>query len=234
MSLARSLSVALVLAPLPALASWSESYERAEPEQRPPAQAELVVPAELARLSFSVKVINPELDRALYSVKAASDELLKRAKAAAGPGATLRLRNLGTQSDREKSFKSSTPVQYALEGELEVALPAGDFFARARIVAALENLSRELESSTRDFKPGYLMTFGQVESRVKDPEVHRATLLKLWNARAKELVEAASGQGAQLSGCDVPGRVAQRTAAMEEVELTLEVSCKLSFNRGAK
>jgi hypothetical protein len=227
--------VLVLLAPASARASFGrESYERERSQPtRPPAQADLVVPADSVQLPFTIRVRNPEVDRAVFSQRMATEELLKKAKAEVGEAVELKVRNLSSQ-EADKSSRGQATVEHVAEGELEVALPAGDFWARAKIVSALEKLARDVEAATREGKPGYFASFGQLQPRVRDAEAHRAALLKVWAGHVRELVDAAGGQQLQFSLCEAPGRVAQRAVSQEEIELSLEISCRLAFSRAGK
>jgi hypothetical protein len=104
------------------------------------------------------------------------------------------------------------------------------------LVAALVRVGHQTRAGADEAKAGLTFTVYEPTAQLRDPETHRADLLKGWVARARSLATEAQGNERaplQLAGCAPPGRVEQKTITLEEVALTLEVQCQLQVGAAA-
>lgn len=78
-------------------------------------------------------------------------------------------------------------------------------------------------------------SFAPCPCAVKQPEAHRAELMKRWVDQAQAFAAAAQGERPlQLANCTPPGAVEQQVVTLEEVVLKLEMSCQLEAPPAAR
>ncbi|WP_257452964.1 hypothetical protein [Archangium lipolyticum] len=180
---------------------------------------------------FSVSQETGSLEQALPVLKAAVDRYVRAAAEATKSEVVPRLAGFGVQeTGYGRKISSDSSTRYAVvHGSLEVALPATlDFWGRSALAAKLHELSRTTASEAE--KQKLFASFVGPVPALRDPESHRAELLELWVKRTRAFAATAQAESAPLAPveCTPPGAVQQRAVSLEEVALTLPVSCRLA------
>ncbi|QRN95542.1 hypothetical protein JRI60_41855 [Archangium violaceum] len=181
---------------------------------------------------FSLRQETDSSEKALPVLKAAVDRYVRAAAEATKSEVVPRLSGFGVEAagyGRKMSSDSSARGQVVVHGALEVALPATlDFWGRSALVAKLLELART--TATEAEKQELVASFADPAPALRDPESHRAELLELWVKRTRAFTATAQVESAPLAPveCTPPGAVQQRAVSLEEVALTLPVSCRLA------
>jgi len=111
-----------------------------------------------------------------------------------------------------------------------VALPESlDFWGRTALVAGLIKVGDQEAAAAEKTGTGPRASFCAPRAQVRDPEARRAELVKRWVERARDFMSQAQSAQAplQIVGCAPPGEVTQRPVSVDEVVLSLAVSCRL-------
>lgn len=191
----------------------------------------LAVRPDVLTTRFAARVSEVDPDRAVLVLKAACEILLRRMKEL-HHSTTLRM--TGLDIGRDVGSKSRDDLSTRVDAELDIALsPDMDWWNRAQLSAAVSVLGRTLSMEARKQKPVIEVVFQQPAALVRDPERHRAEVLRRWVARARELASLAQDERAPLHvlGCDPPGDVVQTPVSVDEVRLTLDVSGRVDALR---
>jgi hypothetical protein len=100
--------------------------------------------------------------------------------------------------------------------------------SEASRVAAPAKLDKAKET-----KPAIESAFNTPVLKVRDPEAHRAELIKRWVERTRAFARGAESNGAplELVDCAPPAGITQRAISVEEVGLSLAVTCRLDVIR---
>jgi len=210
---------------------------------RPPARlvlrdagpSSLVVRPDLVRVAFSARIDEPDSARAVAVLEAAVTALARELDAAL-PGALVVMRGLEWQPDgKSKTRGPGAGVPHAT-GHLEVPLTdAQDYWARARVLAALNLLTHAAVAHGQARKPALEVHFGAPLTLLRDPELHRAALIRRWLERVRQLAELAEASrvcgSLQLRECAAPGPVTQHPLSLEEVELRLALDGPLAADQ---
>lgn len=204
------------------------------PYEPSPIRAELVVRPDLLRVSLSVSLETQGVEQSLPLLQRACEQLQRRVRDALGAEVTFR--------PRDARFNRSTPRKLALpeddgnfvavEGTLEVPLPPeSDFWARGSRAGTLARVCHEAQADSRQSKKLPRFSFGSVDALVAQPEAHRAELLRRVVTRVRELATTVGSAEAPLHvvDCSAPGLVEQSPVSLEEVGLSLNVSCRLGL-----
>ncbi|MFO0653143.1 MAG: hypothetical protein U0326_43390 [Polyangiales bacterium] len=193
----------------------------------------LAVRPDVLTTRFAARVAEVDPDRAVLVLKAACEILLRRMKELHH---STSLRMTGLDIGRDVGSKSRDDLSTRVDAELDIALaPDMDWWNRAQLSAAVTVLGRTLSIEARKQKPLIEVVFQQPAALVRDPERHRAEVLRRWVTRAKELAVLAQDEQAPLHvlGCDPPGDVVQTPVSVDEVRLTLDVSGRVDALRDA-
>jgi len=170
--------------------------------------------------------------QALAQTQAAATELTARLQQATAGAATFT--PCGTQvtpvSGKSKAAAQTGAFQVVIEGRIEVALaPALDYWQRSALLIALTELTDRYEAANdaKTADKGVSLTNSHVV--VKNPESFRAQLTEQWVQRARAFAAAAQAHEAPLVllDCAPPGEILQKQRSLEEVALSLSVSCRL-------
>lgn len=191
----------------------------------------LAVRPDVLTTRFAARVAEVDPDRAVLVLKAACEILLRRMKELHH---STSLRMTGLDIGRDVGSKSRDDLSTRVDAELDIALaPDMDWWNRAQLSAAVTVLGRTLSIEARKQKPLIEVVFQQPAALVRDPERHRAEVLRRWVTRAKELAVLAQDEKAPLHvlGCDPPGDVVQTPVSVDEVRLTLDVSGRVDALR---
>jgi hypothetical protein len=212
--------------------SGSSGSEMSVPH-RGAARADLVVRPDAVVIVFALKETQADAEMALGGLAGAAADLEKRLKeATAGAasvkmsGATMREEHKGKADDGERG-----EVSVVVDGSIEVGLAPGlDFWARSRLLASIARVTREIGAAFRSSKPERAVKFSEASVIVKDPEVYRAKLTEAWVKRARAFADAAQAGPAPLYlvDCAPPARIEQQAISLEEVGLSLAMTCRLN------
>lgn len=206
------------------------SYEDDTVPAAPVVSADKTVRPDVLVVPFGFRQEAESPEKAVAQLKSAVDGYMRAAVEATKAEVALQMQNL---QEVPASRASSEQPRYAMvvQGALRVVLPETlDFWGRSTLVAELLQVGHQTQAAMAAAKDsGLSFTFYEPSAQVKDPEAHRADLMKRWVARSRSLVSEAQHEGAplQLVGCTPPGRVEQRPVTLEEVALTLTVTCQL-------
>lgn len=111
-----------------------------------------------------------------------------------------------------------------------MALPESlDIWGRTVLVAGLMKVGDQEAAAAEKANAGLRASFGAPLAQVRDPEAHRDELMKRWVERARGFMSQAQSPEAplRLVGCAPPGAVTQQPVSVDEVVLSLAVSCRL-------
>jgi hypothetical protein len=180
---------------------------------------------------FSLRQETDSSEQALLALKAAVDRYVRAAAEATKAEVVPRLAGFGVETSYARKLASDSAArgQAVVHGALEVALPATlDFWGRSALVAKLLELART--TATEAEKQNLVASFADPVPSLRDPESHRADLLERWVKRTRAFTATAQAESAPLVPveCTPPGAVQQRAVSLEEVALTLPVSCRLA------
>jgi hypothetical protein len=202
----------------------SSSYEEPVPET-PEVEAGLTVRPNVLVMRFAFRQDTQGLEEAVPKLKAAVDRYVRAVTEASKAEVSVKLRGFAL----EPAGKVGDDEALA-HGVLEVALsPSLDFWGRAALVATLERVGRQEAGAAEKANGGLSATFNFPVAQVRDPESHRAELMKRWVERTRGFTTQAQSERAPLHvvGCEVPGEVRQQPVSVDEVVLSLAVSCRL-------
>ena len=193
----------------------------------------IVVRPDLVRVAFSAKVEEFDGGKAVTVLEAAV-AALQRELGTALPGAEIVMRGLEWQADGKlKSRGSGSEGIPHATGRIEVPLTAVQgYWARARVLATLNALTLAAAAHGRTRKPAVEVHFGAPLTMLRDPELHRATLIQRWLERVRQLADLAEASrvcsSLQLRECAAPGPVTQHPISLEEIELRLALDGPLT------
>ncbi|HYO52774.1 hypothetical protein, partial [Archangium sp.] len=176
-------------------------------------------------LSFAFRQETEALDQAVPKLKAAVERYVRAAAEATQVDVAVKMKGLGLESGKRVANNDALA-----QGVLEVSLPESlDFWGRAALVATLVRVGSQETAAAEKESTGLRATFGFPVARVRDPEARRAELMKRWVERARGFMSQAQSERAplQLVGCEPPGEVKQEPVSVDEVVLSLAVSCRL-------
>lgn len=176
--------------------------------------------------------------QALERAQAAATALMVRAEQATHGSATFT--PCGTQvtpvGGKAKAADPPDAFRVVVEGHLDVVFsPELDYWKRSTLVAAMAELSDQYraanEAKTAD--QGVSLTNSHVV--VRSPESFRAKLTEQWVQRARAFAAAAQTHDAPLVllDCAPPGEIVQKQRSLEEVSLSLSLSCRLGSLKAA-
>jgi hypothetical protein len=117
-----------------------------------------------------------------------------------------------------------------LEGRIEVALaPQLDYWKRSALVVALAEVADWYEAARAAKTPDRGVSLSRTQVIVKNPESYRGKLTDLWVQRARAFAAAAQTREAPLYllDCAPPGDIVQKQRSLEEIALSLSVTCRL-------
>jgi len=109
--------------------------------------------------------------------------------------------------------------------------------ATEEVTQRLQKATQELADARKDVKDGSRgARFDELRPAVKDAEPHRAKLVARWVTRARAFADAAETEAAQLHliECTPPGEIEQKVISLEEIALSLAVSCRVDALRTGK
>lgn len=223
----------------PSASVYSGASEVSIP-QRSGVRADLIVRPDLITVVFVLKEAHADPQEAIASLQGAVSDMERRLKEATAGAAQVRMCGVairpeptGKAADDEDEPGKLTVL---VDGSVDVGLAPGlDFWARSRLLAAITRVTREIHRASKgpkeskETKPERVVQFNEPSVTLKDPEVYRAKLTEKWVRRAKDFAEAAQAGQAPLNliDCAPPARIEQAPISLEEVGLTLGMTCKI-------
>lgn len=180
-------------------------------------------------VSFAFRQESEGLEQALPALKAAVDGYKRATAEAAKAEVTVRMQGIGLESGKVRSNDALA------HGVLEVPLPESlDFWGRASLAATLVRVGNKEDAAAEKANAGLRATFGFPVAQVRDPEARRAELMTRWVERTRAFMSLAQSERAplQVIGCEPPGEVQQHPVSVDEVVLSLPVSCRLEATPG--
>jgi hypothetical protein len=193
-------------------------------------EADKVVRPDVLTVRFAVRQETEFPVQALSALKAAVDRYVRAVAEATKAEVVPHLTGFAADSGYSRKLSSGdAAMSYGVHGSLELAMPATlDFWGRTELVAKLLQVARA--SATEAEKQNLRFSFEQPAPALRDAEAHRAALLKRWAERTRTFALSTQSEGAPLAPveCTPPGEVQQKPLSLEEVALTLPVSCRLA------
>jgi hypothetical protein len=216
--------------------SYASSYRgKGDPGPSVPVlgpSADKVVRPDLMVVSFSFWKTAATTEGMLPTLKSTVDQYVRAVVDATKAEVAVKMR--GFQVNHVTWEDDKPGRQLSVHGNLEVTLPPTmDYWARSELMAAL---SREADQTqlVAD-KAGIKSSVSLPVVMLKDPEAHRAELMKRWVEQSRAFAAAAQGERPlQLASCALPGAVEQQVVTLEEVVLKLAMNCQLEATAAAK
>ena len=198
----------------------------------------LVVRPDLACVPFVLRVELGDPKAGLDLLEKATLAIKERFGGSTGGAATIAMLGANTTAapDYAKAKDDKPPPArfvVTVDGAVEVPLAAeAGYWARAKLVAGLVEASRKQDAlvpSAGEGAPEIDVAFGAPEIKLRDPESHRAELVKRWVERARAFARVAESQTAPLHlvSCEPPNAITQTPISLEQVGLALPVSCRI-------
>ncbi|MFO0759754.1 MAG: hypothetical protein U0359_24920 [Byssovorax sp.] len=203
------------------------------------AHGDLIVKPDLACVSFVLRTEVLDAKAGLDLLQRASSAIAKRFEmATAGAARTKMLGAVvnGVSHSKLSSTDGKPTFVVTADGSIEASMDKeADYWARARLVAALVTAASEKEVAAEKGQPEIETAFGSPELKLRDPEAFRAELEKRWIARARAFASAAESQAAPLAivNCEPPPVITVTPISVEQIALSLPVSCRIDAGRRA-
>lgn len=205
------------------------------------ARGEIVVRPDTVSIVFALREKHPDAQQALANLEAATADLDRRLKEVTGGAASVRMCGVAIRRDAggKSADAEAGPATVLVDGSIDVRLaPELDYWKRARMLAAIAKVTDALEAAFRGAKDEEAKTervarFNEPVVTVKDLEAHRAKLAERWVKRARAFGDAAQTAVAPLHliDCQVPAQIEQRVISLEEIGLSLPMTCRLDVVR---
>lgn len=196
-------------------------------------RGDLIVRPDQLVFGFALRESGADPQKALAAAEAAVAALRQRLDQATSGAAAVRMCGTTITPVHRGKAADSEPAEaaVAVDGVVEVPLPASlDYWGRSRLLAGIARVTEEVTAAAKDDKDDLRgATFEQPRATLKDPEAHRAELSGRWIRRARAFAEAAQAAAAPLYlvDCAPPGEIEQRAISLEEIGLSLAVTCRL-------
>jgi len=192
-------------------------------------QAGLVVRPDMLLMEARIEKEDANAGRALGLAQLAVADLTARLqRATAGAAAFV---PCGTQvTPVGGKEKAAAAFRVLLEGRIEIALaPALDYWKRSALVVALSEVADWYEAARAAKTADRGVSLSRTQVVVKNPESYRGKLTELWVQRARAFAAAAQAREAPLYvlDCAPPGDIVQKQRSLEEIALSLPVTCRL-------
>jgi hypothetical protein len=201
-------------------------------------RGELVVRPDAVTIVFALREKHADAQQALASLEGTVADMERRLKEATAGAASVRM--CGVAIRRESASKSADDEEGAtavvvVDGSIEIGLaPELDFWKRGRLLAATAKVTASIKDAAQASKTEKEARFNEPVVMVKDLEAHRAKLAERWSKRARTFGDAAQSATAPLHllDCAVPAHIEQRVISLEEVGLSLPMTCRLDVLGG--
>ena len=203
----------------------ASSYDSDPVHAVPVVEEGLTVRPDVLRVSFAFRQESESLEQAVPKLKAAVERYVRAATEASKVEVAVKMKEVGLESGKRMAGNEAMA-----HGVLEVALPeAQDFWSRTALVATLVKVGSQEAAAAEKANTGLRAGFGFPVAQVREPEARRDELVKRWVDRARGFISQAQSERAplQLVGCEPPGAVKQEPVSVDEVVLSLAMSCRL-------
>ncbi|WNG61604.1 hypothetical protein F0U59_47990 [Archangium gephyra] len=203
----------------------ASSYDSEPVRAVPVVEEGLTVRPDVLRVSFAFRQESESLEQAVPKLKAAVERYVRAAAEASKVEVAVKMKEVGLESGKRMAGN-----EVMAHGVLEVALPeAQDFWSRTALVATLVKVGSQEAAAAEKANTGLRASFGFPVAQVREPEARRDELVKRWVDRARGFISQAQSERAplQLVGCEPPGAVKQEPESVDEVVLSLAMSCRL-------
>jgi hypothetical protein len=176
-------------------------------------------------------VVADVLEKGLVRAELEVDDLIHIAAKryqAASESAEIQTHNSTVQPAPEKSNANLQSV--AVAGPIGLPLLADwDYGQRAHLLVSLAQVAKTVTTHQKDAKKTIPAQIAEPTALLKNPEAFRADLTKLWLDQARAFVKAAQSLSAppDILQCEPPRKVSQQHISLEEVGLSLPLSCRL-------
>lgn len=204
------------------------------------ARGDLIVKPDLVCVPFVLRTEVLDSKAGLDLLEQASKSVSKRFDSATSGAARTKMLGAtvhGISHTKLSSSDGKPTFVVTVDGLIEMPIAAdADYWARARLVASLVSASKAKEplvAVAGEGQPDIDVAFGAPELKVRDPESHRAELIKRWVERARGFASAAESQAAPLSivNCEPPATINVTPISVEQVALSLSVQCRIDVAR---
>jgi hypothetical protein len=208
--------------------------------QRSDGRGEIVVRPDLACVAFVLRLETTDPKGRLDLLEKAAAVIGERFATATGGASTSKMLGASvTAISHGKAKDDAEPPRFVVtvDGAIDTPLAAdAGYWARARLVAALVHASHTatpLLPSAGEGQPVIETAFGSPEIKLKDPESFRPELVKRWVDRARAFSRVAESQAAPLHlvSCEPPAAITQNPISVEQIGLSLPVSCRIDATR---
>lgn len=202
------------------------------------ARAELIVRPDAASIVFAFQEQHADAQQAIASLEATAADMERRLKEATGGAASVRMCGMAIRRAGGAKYAGGEEGEavVVVDGSIDVVLaPELDYWKRGRLLAAVAKVTGAIERSFKEAaskeegKSARAARFNEPAVAVKDLEAHRAKLAERWVKRARAFGDAAQSAAAPLHlvDCAVPAQIEQRVISLEEVGLSLPMTCRL-------
>jgi hypothetical protein len=210
--------------------------------QRSDGHGNIIVRPDLACVAFVLQLETSDPKGRLDLLEKAAVVVGKRFAAATGGASTSKMLGASVTAFSQGKAKGDGPPPrfvVTVDGAIETPLAAdAGYWARAKLVAALVHASHTatpLLPSAGEGQPEIEVAFGSPEIKLKDPEAFRPELVKRWVERARAFSRVAESQTVPLHlvSCEPPAAITQTPISVEQIGLSLPVSCRIDAARPA-
>lgn len=195
---------------------------------------------DLVCVPFVLRLEGADSKAVLASLEKASEAVQARFSAATNSQSTLTMLGVNVANVGSGKAKSDEPPRFVVtvDGSIEVPLGDANYWGRARLLSSLVQASHDskpLIPPAPEEQPQLDSAFGAPEVKVRNPEVHRAELVKRWVERTRTFAKAAESEKAPLNvvNCEPPHMISQSVISVEQVGLSLAVQCRIDVVRAA-
>lgn len=203
-------------------------------------RGDLVVRPDLVCVPFVLRLEGTDVKAVLASLEKAAQVVQERFAAATGGQATTTMLGANVSSiGSGRKAKDDAPVKYVVtvDGSVEVPLAnEANYWARTRVLTSLVEASNDpkpLLPPPPEDQPQLDAAFGAPEVKLRNPEAHRAELIKRWVERTRAFARTTESEKAPLNvvSCEPPQGISQTHISIEQVGLTLPVQCRVDVAR---
>jgi hypothetical protein len=221
--------------------SFASAPSMPQVPHRDASSSDLVVRPDLVCVPFVLRAYHEDPKAAVKQLEATVRAVGERFSSATGGASALKMlgANSTLVSTDGKARDDDEKPKYAVtvDGSIDVKLSAdADYWARTRLVAALSEASLSAKPRAREGEPQVDCSFEAPQLKVSDPEAYRSKLLERWTERTRAFARGVESNGAPLDlvDCAPPAGITQTPLSLEQVGLSLAVTCHLDVVRKAQ
>ncbi len=204
-------------------------------------RGDLVVRPDLVCVSFVLRLEGADAKATLATLEKATLSVQERFGAASGGSATTNMLGVNVTNVNTSKAKTDEPVKFVvtIDGSVEVPLaPEANYWARARLLSSLVQASfdrKPLVPPPAEDQPQLETAFGAPEVKLRNPDAFRGELMKRWVERTRVFARLAESEKTPLNivSCEPPQAINQQPISIEQIGLSLAVSCRIDVARTA-